>query len=76
MGRLIGSIIVLVVVIFGVAWAFGLVNLDQTRDAKLPSIAVQGGQLPKFDADVAKVDVGTRQETVAVPTVSVDKPQK
>ncbi|HEX7857974.1 MAG TPA: hypothetical protein VF503_30200 [Sphingobium sp.] len=76
MGRLLGSIILLVVIVFGIAWAFGFVSLHQTRDAKLPTISVQGGQTPKFDADVAKVDVGTKTENVEVPTVNVQKPAK
>jgi hypothetical protein len=66
----------LAVIVFGVAWAFGFVNLQQTRDAKLPSVSVQGGQMPKFDADVAKVDVGTKTENVAVPQVNVGTTEK
>ncbi|MET0240283.1 MAG: hypothetical protein ABW184_10350 [Sphingobium sp.] len=71
MGRVLASIIVLVAVVFGVAWAFGLVNLEQTRDAQLPTVSVEGGKLPKFDADVAKVNVGTKTEKVDVPQVNV-----
>jgi hypothetical protein len=63
----------IVVVVFGLAWAFGLVNLNQTREAKLPSVSVEGGQMPKFNADVAKVDVGTKNETVDVPTVGTTR---
>lgn len=76
MGRVLGSIVLIAVLVFGVAWAFGLVNLQQTRDARLPSVAVQGGQLPTFNADVAKVDVGTKEKTVEVPSISVEKPAK
>ncbi|MET0138223.1 MAG: hypothetical protein ABW192_07555 [Sphingobium sp.] len=85
-----GSIVLIVVVVFGIAWAFGFVNLQQTRDAQLPAISVKGGQLPKFDADVAnvqvgtktesvevpRVDVGTTNKTVEVPAISVEKPAK
>jgi hypothetical protein len=71
MGRVVATVLVAIVVILGIAWAFGLINLNQTRDAKLPSVAVEGGQLPKFDADVAKVDVGTKNETVELPKVDV-----
>lgn len=88
MGRVVATVLVVVVVILGIAWSFGLINLNQTREAELPSVAVQGGQMPKFDADVADVDVGTKNETiklpkvevgttkekVPVPTVDVDKP--
>ncbi len=75
MGRVLGSL-VLLVVIFGVAWAFGLVNLQQTRDAKLPTVSVQGGQMPKFDADVANVQVGTKTKSVEVPQVNVGTTEK
>ncbi|MFT3965896.1 MAG: hypothetical protein QM690_08450 [Sphingobium sp.] len=76
MGRFLASIVLLVVIIFGIAWAFGFVNLRQTRDAQLPTVAVQGGQTPKFDADVAKVDIGTRTENVEVPKVDVGTTEK
>ena len=45
---------------------FGLINIDQTRQASF--------QAPKFQADVARVSVGTENKTVAVPTVNVEKP--
>lgn len=76
MSRVLGSLVLIVVLIFGVAWAFGLVNLQQTRDAKLPTLSVQGGQLPKFDADVAKVNVGTKSENVSVPKIDVGTTEK
>jgi len=73
MGRIVGTVLLIVVVVFGLAWAFGLVNLNQTREAKLPSVSIEGGQMPKFNADVAKVDVGTKNETVDVPTVGTTR---
>jgi hypothetical protein len=76
MGRFLASLILLIVIVVGIAWAFGFVNFRQTRDAQLPTVSVQGGQTPKFDADVAKVDVGTKTENVEVPTVNVQKPAK
>lgn len=71
MGRVLGTLLVVVLVIFGIAWAFGFVNLRQTRDAQLPAVHVEGGQAPKFDADVAKVKVGTKDTSVDVPKVEV-----
>ena len=32
---------------------------------------VEGGQAPKFDANMGKIDVGTKNETVKVPTIDV-----
>ena len=88
MGRLLATLVLLVVIVFGLAWAFGFVNLKQTRDATLPSVNVSGGQSPKFDVSVANVTMGTKNESVTVPTigtkekqvevptVNVDKPAK
>ena len=45
---------------------FGFINVDQTRSAVV--------QAPQFNADVARVSVGTEQKTVSVPTVNVEKP--
>ena len=45
---------------------FGLINIDQTRPGSI--------QAPQFQADVAKVSVGTENKTVAVPTVNVERP--
>jgi hypothetical protein len=76
MGRLIGTLVLLIVVIFGLAWAFGFVNLRQTRDASLPKVEVTGGQPPKFDLDVSKVNVGTKNESVSLPKVDVGSTEK
>jgi len=52
---------------------FGMINIDQTRTARLPTIKVEGGQAPAFQANVGKVDMGAENKTVAVPTVDVQK---
>jgi len=44
----------------------GILSIDQTRPAVV--------QAPAFQADVAKVTVGTENKTVAVPTINVEKP--
>jgi hypothetical protein len=67
---LLGIIVIIVVVLM----ALGFINIDQTRNGKMPSISVQGGQAPAFQADVGSVDVGTENKTVQVPTVDVTKP--
>lgn len=81
--------IVIIVALVVAAFAFGLINVDQVREAKVPDIKVEtsGGQAPAFDIDTAKinvgetetavdvptVDVGTKKETVTLPTISVDR---
>lgn len=54
------------------AMMLGLVRFDQTQMAQLPRL--EGGQAPKFNADVAKVNVGVENKTVALPEISVEKP--
>ena len=73
MGWLIALIVIVALVV--AAFAFGLINIDQTRTAALPDIKVQasGGQTPALNVDTAKVDVGTKTTTIEVPTVSVEK---
>ncbi|UZK68119.1 hypothetical protein OKW76_08485 [Sphingomonas sp. S1-29] len=53
--------------------ATGMLSLDQTQQAQLPSIKIEGGQAPEFKADMGTVDVGTVNKTVEVPAVSVEK---
>jgi hypothetical protein len=67
-GMILGVVAIVLVV---AAVAFGLIDIDQTKKAKLPEIAVQGGQAPAFDVDTAKVKVGSDTTDVTVPTVAV-----
>ncbi len=63
----------IVVILFVVGiFAFGLIDIDQTRETRLPDVKVEGGQTPKFDVDTADVDVGTKNATIEVPKVDVD----
>lgn len=68
-GWLIALLVVIALVV--AAFAFGLIDIDQTREAKAPDIKVTGGQAPAFDVDTADVNVGTKKETIEVPTVDV-----
>ena len=71
-GARAGIIIAIVAVLAIIAaFAFGLIDIDQTRETKLPKVAVEGGQAPAFDVDTAKVDVGTKKEDITVPKVEV-----
>jgi len=72
-GGLSTGIIIAIVAVLAIvaAFAFGLIDIDQTKETKLPEVAVQGGQAPAFDVDTAKVDVGTTETNIDVPTVDV-----
>ena len=51
-----------------------LVDVDQTQEARLPDVDVQvtEGQMPKFDVDVADVNIQTKEVEVDVPTMDVE----
>lgn len=71
-GARVGIIIAIIAVLAVIAaFAFGLIDIDQTKDTKLPEVSVQGGQAPAFDVDTAKVDVGTKKEDITVPKVEI-----
>ncbi|EQB05937.1 hypothetical protein L288_12080 [Sphingobium quisquiliarum P25] len=72
--RLIGGLLLIVLLVLAAGIVTGFINLEQTQRGSLPKIAVEGGTLPKYEANVAKVEVGSRNETVEVPTVDVKKP--
>ncbi|WP_228241992.1 hypothetical protein [Porphyrobacter sp. GA68] len=47
-------------------------DVDQTQEGELPTVDVQGGQLPEYDVRPAEVEVQTGTTQVEVPTVDVD----
>lgn len=51
-----------------------LVDVDQTQEARLPEVSVDvaEGQMPKFDVDVADVNLESKEVEVSVPTVGVE----
>ena len=64
--RLIFALLGVAVLLLVVAMLFGMVSFDQTRPAVV--------QTPAFQMNVGKVAVGSKTETVSVPTISVEKP--
>ena len=66
------AIIVLVALVVA-AFAFGFVNIDQVREGKAPTVKLEtsGGQAPVFDVETAKINVGSKQETVETPTLDI-----
>lgn len=72
---LLGLALVAVLLLIA-AFATGLLDVDQTRTAQLPTIRAEGGQLPGFQVKRADVQVGTTNTTVEVPAVKVDKPKQ
>ncbi len=76
-GARYGIIIAIVAVLAVIAaFAFGLIDINQTKETKLPEVSVQGGQAPAFHVDTAKVDVGTKTTDITVPKVEVGTTKK
>lgn len=69
MKRLIASSLI-------VPFALGLAacDVDQTEEAELPDVQVEGGNMPEFDVETADVDVGTEEKVIEVPDVDVTMP--
>ncbi len=61
---------VIAVVIVGLLFATGFWSAD-VKEGDLPEVSVKGGELPKVDVDSKEVVVGTKKETIDVPTVGV-----
>lgn len=72
-GWLFGLLIIVAIVV--AAFALGFIDINQTKNAALPDVKVEtsGGQAPEFTVDTAAINVGTRTETVEVPTVTMEK---
>lgn len=76
---------VLLVLILGVvaliaAFATGLIDVSQTREARAPAvkasngaIRAQGGQSPAFEVQTGSLEVGSREANVAVPKIEVKR---
>lgn len=76
--RAILLIFILAVVALIAAFATGLLDISQTREARVPNvqasdgaIRAEGGQPPAFEVQTGSVEVGTREANVAVPKVEV-----
>ncbi len=64
---LVGLAAVVLVVLMSLGW----VRIEQKTAASLPTISFNGGTAPVFKADVGKIDVGTTNTTISVPTVNM-----
>ena len=74
-------IVAILVVIAGVA--SGYLKINQTRPAEVPQIAAtgkgvtaRGGKAPAFDVETGSVKVGTKEATVKLPSLEVQKPSR
>ena len=65
------ALVAVVVLLLIVGVVTGFINVNQTKEARLPAVEVKGGQAPAFDANVGAVDVGTKNEAIDVPKVEL-----
>jgi uncharacterized membrane protein (Fun14 family) len=71
MSRTVLIILAIAALVLLVLLATGIIDINQTKEARLPDVNVsaEGGQAPAFDVDAKEVVVGTTETNVTVPTV-------
>ncbi|MCK0149524.1 hypothetical protein MWU54_05785 [Marivita sp. S6314] len=70
----IGIAIAAVIAAIAVAFGVYMIDIDQTQQAELPEVNIEGGQLPEFDAEMGDVTVTEEEVTVTVPSVEITPP--
>jgi hypothetical protein len=80
--RAILLILIVAVLLIIVAIASGFLDINQIRGARAPEVSAtsngvvaKGGQTPAFDVETGSVKVGTKDATVRVPSLEVQRPQ-
>ena len=77
--RAVLLILILAVVAIIAAVATGMIDISQTREARVPQISAttngitaSGGQSPAFQVETGSVQVGTGATNVTTPTVRIE----
>ena len=80
--RAVLLVLIIAVALILIAVATGFLDFNQIRGAKAPQVSAttngivaKGGQAPAFDVETGSVKVGSKDATVKVPTLEVQKPQ-
>jgi hypothetical protein len=81
--RAVILILIVAIVAIIVAVASGFLNVKQTRSAEAPAISTtsngvqaKGGRTPAFDVETGSVSIGSKESTVRLPEVQVQRPQQ
>jgi hypothetical protein len=79
--RAVLLVLIVAVVAIIAAIATGFLNVNQIRGAAAPDLSVtgngvvaKGGQAPAFDVQTGSVKVGSKDATVKVPAIEVQRP--
>ena len=69
----VGIALMFVVGIAAGAFALFMVDIDQTKEARLPSVdlEVTGGQAPEWEATTGNIEITEEKTTVPVPEVEI-----
>jgi hypothetical protein len=71
--RAILGILLVIVMVAIAAFALGFINIDKTKDGKLPAIRAEGGQMPGYAVTTGQLEVGTKNTTIDVPNIGTHK---
>ena len=71
-----GLVLAAIVAVVAIAFGVYMVDIDQTQEATLPEVSVEGGQMPEYDANVGDVTVTEEEVTVTVPEVNIVPPEE
>jgi len=81
--RAVILILIVAIIAILVAVGSGFLNVKQTRSAEAPAISTtsngvqaKGGRPPAFDVETGSVSIGSKESTVRLPEVQVQKPQQ
>ena len=69
-----GTIIAIAVAAVVIVAGFYMIDIDQTEEAALPEVTVEGGNLPEYEADVGSIEI--TEETVTVPGIEITTPEE
>jgi hypothetical protein len=79
--RAVVFVLIVVIIVIIAAIATGFLNINQIRGAQAPEVTAtrngvtaKGGQPPTFDVETGSVKVGSKDATVKVPSLVVQKP--
>jgi len=80
--RAIVFILIIGVLVLLAAVASGFLNINQTRQAAVPNVSTtgngvtaSGGQTPAFQVETGSLKVGSKDATVKMPRIEVQRPQ-
>ena len=78
--RAVLLVLIIAIVAIIIAVATGLLNISQIRgsapevSATSNGVVAKGGEAPAFDVETGSVKVGTKDATVKMPTLEVQRP--